>query len=128
MKPEAKKMGLGSLARSCRNTLITRSWYPGHTDDNPINTAQFKSNWDLNTLRAVRFMDVPLLNKNAGVPVPSISGMLDFNYSMTFTGGASFQEELMPSTVPEPTTAGCFLLGLGGLVCWQRFIKNRRSL
>ena len=29
--------------------------------------------------------------------------------------------------VPEPTTAGCFLLGLGALVCCQRFIKNRRS-
>jgi len=26
--------------------------------------------------------------------------------------------------VPEPTTAGCFLLGLGALVCCQRFIKT----
>jgi hypothetical protein len=31
------------------------------------------------------------------------------------------------SQVPEPTTAGCFLLGLGALVCCQRFTKNRRS-
>jgi hypothetical protein len=29
--------------------------------------------------------------------------------------------------VPEPTTAGCFLLGLGALVCFQRFARNRRS-
>jgi hypothetical protein len=29
--------------------------------------------------------------------------------------------------VPEPTTAGCFLLGLGALICCQRFTKNRRS-
>jgi hypothetical protein len=29
--------------------------------------------------------------------------------------------------VPEPTTAGCFLLGLGALAFCQRFIKNRRS-
>ena len=29
--------------------------------------------------------------------------------------------------VPEPTTAGCFLLGLGALACFQRFTKNRRS-
>jgi len=64
----------------------------------------------------------------AGVPVPSISGTLDFNYSITFAGSVSFQEELMPSPVPEPTTAGCFLLGLGALVCWGRFIKTRRSL
>ena len=29
--------------------------------------------------------------------------------------------------VPEPTTAGCFLLGLGALVCFQRFTKKRLS-
>ena len=29
--------------------------------------------------------------------------------------------------VPEPTTAGCFLLGLAALVCCQRFTKKRRS-
>jgi hypothetical protein len=29
--------------------------------------------------------------------------------------------------VPEPTTAGCFLLGLGALICFQRFTKNRSS-
>jgi hypothetical protein len=31
------------------------------------------------------------------------------------------------TVVPEPTTAGCFLLGLGALVCFQRFTKNRCS-
>jgi hypothetical protein len=31
------------------------------------------------------------------------------------------------ATVPEPTTAGCFLLGLGALACFQRFTQNRRS-
>jgi hypothetical protein len=36
------------------------------------------------------------------------------------------REELM-ATVPEPTTAGCFLLGLGALVCFQRFTQKRRS-
>jgi hypothetical protein len=29
--------------------------------------------------------------------------------------------------VPEPTMAGCFLLGLGTLVCYRRFAQNRRS-
>ena len=29
--------------------------------------------------------------------------------------------------VPEPTTAGCFLLGLGVLVCFQRFTQKQRS-
>jgi hypothetical protein len=54
-------------------------------------------------------------------------GTLDFNYAMTFIGSASFCEELTPSPVPEPTTTGCFLLGLGALVCFQRFIQTRRS-
>ena len=31
------------------------------------------------------------------------------------------------SVVPEPTTAGCLLLGLCALACCQRFTKNRRS-
>jgi hypothetical protein len=53
-----------------------------------------------------------------------VGGTLAFNYSMTFTGGASFQEQLTPSPVPEPTTAGCFLLGLGALACSRRFAKN----
>jgi hypothetical protein len=29
--------------------------------------------------------------------------------------------------VPEPTMAGCFLLGLGALACLQRFAQKRRS-
>jgi hypothetical protein len=29
--------------------------------------------------------------------------------------------------VPEPTTTGCFLLGLGALACFQRFTQKRRS-
>jgi hypothetical protein len=31
------------------------------------------------------------------------------------------------TAVPEPTTNGCFLLGLGALACFQRFTKKRHS-
>jgi len=31
------------------------------------------------------------------------------------------------AAIPEPTTAGCFLLGLGALVCVQRVTPKRRS-
>jgi len=36
-------------------------------------------------------------------------------------------EQCYVVAVPEPTTVGCFLLGLGVLVCVQRFTQNRRS-
>ena len=63
VKPEAKKMGLfiSNILQKYPDYEIMVS---GHTDDKPINTSQFKSNWDLSTLRAVRFMDVLLLNKS----------------------------------------------------------------
>lgn len=35
----------------------------GHTDNQPIRTQSFKSNWDLSSSRAIRFMDVLLQNK-----------------------------------------------------------------
>ncbi len=64
----------------------------------------------------------------SGTPV-GIGQILNFGYTMTFTGSASFSEDLTPTTsVPEPTAAGCFLLGLGALAVCQRFTKNRRSL
>lgn len=35
----------------------------GHTDNRPIHNAQFQSNWDLSTARAVNFLNVILENK-----------------------------------------------------------------
>jgi hypothetical protein len=42
-----------------------------------------------------------------------------------FSDGNLAQDQL--AVVPEPTTAGCFLLGLGALACFQRFAQKRRS-
>jgi hypothetical protein len=41
------------------------------------------------------------------------------------SNGNLAQDQL--AVVPEPTTAGCFLLGLGALVCCQRFTQKRSS-
>jgi hypothetical protein len=40
---------------------------------------------------------------------------------------AQDQLAVVPEPAPEPTTTGCFLLGLGALVCFQRLAQKRRS-
>jgi len=54
------------------------------------------------------------------------SSPIDFTGTYTL-GGAQGSATVTFEPVPEPTTAGCFLLGLGALVCFQRFTQNRRS-
>jgi hypothetical protein len=85
------------------------------------------SGWTFNTTApALVGSDwIGYINYFAGTPV-LVGNTLDFNYSISFTGSVSFQEQLTPSPVPEPTTTGCFLLGLGALACFQRFTQNRR--
>jgi hypothetical protein len=48
--------------------------------------------------------------------------MLDFSLSIAFTGTTSFEEDLMPSTVPEPGTFALIVFGLTGLL-----VMGRRS-
>jgi chemotaxis protein MotB len=61
VKPDARKLGtfIGGMLQKYENYEIMVS---GHTDNQPINNADFSSNWDLSTMRAVRFMDVLLFN------------------------------------------------------------------
>lgn len=65
IKPEAKDLAIAisKMLEQYPNYEIIVS---GHTDDTPINNAYFKSNWDLSAMRAIRFMDVMLENKNIG--------------------------------------------------------------
>jgi hypothetical protein len=56
---------------------------------------------------------------------PGSYSLFDASNTEYFDAGGT--ATITPGPVPEPTTAGCFLLGLGALVCWGRFIKNRRS-
>jgi len=58
--------------------------------------------------------------------------MLDSLSSLTsqadLQGLVSLNGQNFVVPVPEPTTTGCFLLGLGALVCFQRFTQKRRFL
>jgi hypothetical protein len=72
---------------------------------------------------------VGAIDYTAGTPVPD-GGTLDFDYAMVFIGGASFQEALTPSTIPEPGTFALMVCGLTGLLAMRRrfagcsFLRN----
>lgn len=63
LKPEARELAV-AIATMLQEYPDYDVVVAGHTDDTPINNSQFRSNWDLSTIRAVRFLDVMLENKN----------------------------------------------------------------
>jgi hypothetical protein len=84
----------------------------------------------------VTYPDATIENSSAGYggvrltvgfasPEDNFNGYVD-NVTIGTTGGTTTYD-FEPATVPEPTTAGCFLLGLGALVYFQRFTQKRRS-
>lgn len=62
VKPEAKELAY-AISKMLQQYPSYEIIVSGHTDDTPINNASFKSNWDLSSMRAVRFMDIMLENK-----------------------------------------------------------------
>jgi len=63
VKPEARMLAvaIGEMLQPYNDyeVLVT-----GHTDNTPINTTEFPSNWELSTKRAVNFMKILLENKS----------------------------------------------------------------
>ncbi|WP_169090204.1 flagellar motor protein MotB [Paenibacillus sp. PL91] len=62
VKPESKALAIaiGKMLQQYPDYEVIVS---GHTDTTPISTVFFKSNWDLSSMRAIRFMDILLENK-----------------------------------------------------------------
>lgn len=62
VKPEAVELAtaIGKLLQQYPSYEVIVS---GHTDTRPIHNSEFKSNWDLSAMRAIRFMDIMLQNK-----------------------------------------------------------------
>lgn len=62
VKPESKALAvaIGKMLQQYPDYEVIVS---GHTDTTPISNVFFKSNWDLSSMRAIRFMDILLENK-----------------------------------------------------------------
>ncbi|REK69470.1 flagellar motor protein MotB [Paenibacillus paeoniae] len=63
VKPEAKELAT-AIATMLQQYPKYDIIVAGHTDDTPVNRAEFRSNWDLSSMRAVRFMDIMLENQD----------------------------------------------------------------
>ncbi|OME74029.1 flagellar motor protein MotB [Paenibacillus sp. FSL A5-0031] len=62
VKPESKELAV-AISKMLQQYPDYEVIVSGHTDTTPISTYQFKSNWDLSSMRAIRFLDVLLENK-----------------------------------------------------------------
>jgi chemotaxis protein MotB len=62
VKPDSQKLAsaIGTMLQDYPDYEILVT---GHTDDQPINTAEFPSNWELSSKRAINFMKILLENK-----------------------------------------------------------------
>jgi chemotaxis protein MotB len=61
VKPEAQKLAV-AIGRMLQNYPDYEVIVSGHTDNEPINTYQFASNWELSSKRAINFMKILLQN------------------------------------------------------------------
>jgi chemotaxis protein MotB len=62
IKPDSQKLA-SAIAHMLQEYPDYEILVTGHTDNQPINTAEFPSNWELSSKRAINFMKILLENK-----------------------------------------------------------------
>lgn len=62
VKPESHKLAV-EISNMLTNYKDYEVIVSGHTDNVPINNSEFESNWELSSMRAIRFMNILLENK-----------------------------------------------------------------
>lgn len=61
VKPQSKDLAT-AIAKMLQQYPSYDIIVSGHTDDTPVNRSEFRSNWDLSSTRAIRFLDIMLEN------------------------------------------------------------------
>ncbi|GGG25467.1 flagellar motor protein MotB [Paenibacillus abyssi] len=61
VKPESRRLAV-AIADMLQQYPDYKIIVAGHTDNEPISTAEFESNWELSSKRAIHFMNILLLN------------------------------------------------------------------
>ena len=74
---------LGKLAEVLNKQTDIDVFIEGHTDNKPINTVQFKDNWDLSVIRATSVVRILIKNYNVNPLQIQPSGRGDICLSMT---------------------------------------------
>lgn len=87
LKPKFKKL-LYSVGKIINEDTSTQIRVEGHTDNTPINTAKYPSNWDLSAERALNV--VKFLARNAGIDPARLSAV-----------GYGEYHPVVPNTSPE---------------------------
>ncbi|TJY38940.1 flagellar motor protein MotB [Cohnella pontilimi] len=77
LKPESRKLAV-SIGQMLQQYPDYEVLVTGHTDNEPINTAEFPSNWELSSKRAINFMKVLLENKAFDPRLFSATGYGEF--------------------------------------------------
>jgi chemotaxis protein MotB len=77
IKPESQKLAsaIGQMLQGYPDYEILVT---GHTDNQPINTTEFPSNWELSSKRAINFMKILLQNKAFDPKLFSATGYGEF--------------------------------------------------
>ncbi|WP_308637088.1 flagellar motor protein MotB [Paenibacillus silvisoli] len=62
VKPESRKLAV-NISNMLQNYPDYQVEVSGHTDNVPMKSPEFESNWDLSSMRALKFLNIMLINK-----------------------------------------------------------------
>lgn len=109
LRPESEPL-VAELAQALQTLPRREVWLEGHTDNTPISTADFPSNWELSTARAIALLDALVEQENVPPLRFGASGYGEFRpiqSNATTAGRASNRRVdivILPNAAPVPAS------------------------